>query len=152
MTSRYYGLLFVGIVLAGLLAILGVLEGTHRSSTAAASEKLKPVVEKHAGIIDKPSNHTVDETVDRLKDMLKAKGVTVFALVDHSGKGGNEDAAHQTADLRQPQGRHAAHAGRSSRGPGPSLEDSRLGRRRGEGLALLPQHKVLERAVQSAAG
>src|SRR5215471_4839051 len=86
MTSRYYGLLFVGIVLAGLLAILGVLEGTHRSSTAAASEKFKPVVEKHAGIIDKPSNHTVDETVSRLKDMLKAKGVTLFALIDHSGE------------------------------------------------------------------
>ena len=86
MMSGYSGLLFVGIVLAGLLAILGVLEGTPRSSTAAASEKLKPVVEKHAGIIDKPSNHTVDETVSRLKDMLKAKGVTLFALVDHSGE------------------------------------------------------------------
>jgi len=24
--------------------------------------------------------------VDRLKDMLKAKGVTLFALVDHSGE------------------------------------------------------------------
>jgi uncharacterized protein (DUF302 family) len=76
----------MGIVLAGLLAVLGALEGTHRSSAAAASDKLKPVVEKHAGIIDKPSNHTVDETVNRLKDMLKAKGVTLFALVDHSGE------------------------------------------------------------------
>ena len=80
------GLLFMGIVLAGLLAVLGVLEGTHRSSAAEASDKLKPVVEKHAGIIDKPSKHTVDETVDRLKDMLKAKGVTLFALADHSGE------------------------------------------------------------------
>jgi uncharacterized protein (DUF302 family) len=86
MMSGHSGLLFVGIVLAGLLAILGVLEGTPRSSTAAASEKLKPVVEKHAGIIDKPSKHTVDETVDRLKEMLKAKGVNLFALVDHSGE------------------------------------------------------------------
>jgi uncharacterized protein (DUF302 family) len=76
----------MGIVLAGLLAVLGVLEGTHRSSAAAASDKLKPVVEKHAGIIDKPSKHTVDETVGRLKDMLKAKGITLFALVDHSGE------------------------------------------------------------------
>ena len=84
--SGYSGLLFVGIVLAGFQAVLGVLEGTHRSSTAAASERLKTVVEKHAGIIDKPSNHTVDETVSRLKDMLKAKGVTLFALVDHSGE------------------------------------------------------------------
>jgi uncharacterized protein (DUF302 family) len=86
MMSGSSGLLFLGIVLAGLLAVLGVLEGTHRSSAAEASDKPKPVVEKHAGIIDKPSNHTVDETVNRLKDMLKAKGVTLFALVDHSGE------------------------------------------------------------------
>ena len=38
------------------------------------------------GIIDKPSNHSVDETVDKLKGILQAKGVTVFALVDHSGE------------------------------------------------------------------
>jgi uncharacterized protein (DUF302 family)/uncharacterized membrane protein YidH (DUF202 family) len=38
------------------------------------------------GIIDKPSNHPVDETVDRLKDILQSKGVTLFALVDHSGE------------------------------------------------------------------
>ena len=86
MMSGYSGLLFMGIVLAGLLAVLGVLEGTHRSSAAEASDKLKRVVEKHAGIIDKPSKHTVDETVDRLKDFLKAKGVTLFALADHSGE------------------------------------------------------------------
>jgi uncharacterized protein (DUF302 family)/intracellular sulfur oxidation DsrE/DsrF family protein len=86
MRSGYSGLVFMGIVLAGVLSVLGVLEGTHRSSPAAASDKLTPVVEKHAGIIDKPSNHTVDETVNRLKDMLKAKGVTLFALVDHSGE------------------------------------------------------------------
>jgi uncharacterized protein (DUF302 family) len=76
----------MGIVLAGFLAVLGVLEGTHRSSAAAASEKHTPILEKHAAIIDKPSKHTVDETVDRLKDMLKAKGVTLFALVDHSSE------------------------------------------------------------------
>ena len=87
MMSGYSGLLSVGIVPAGLLAILGALGRTHGSSAAAASDKLKPVG-KHAGIIDKPSNHTVDETVSRLKDMLKAKGVTLFALIDHSGEAG----------------------------------------------------------------
>jgi uncharacterized protein (DUF302 family) len=86
MMSGCSGLLFTGIVLVGLLAVLGVLEGTHRSSAAQASDERKPVVEKHAGIIDKPSKHTVDETVDRLKDILKAKGVALFALVDHSGE------------------------------------------------------------------
>lgn len=39
-----------------------------------------------AGIIEIFSNHSVDETVDRLKNILVAKGVTLFALVDHSGE------------------------------------------------------------------
>jgi uncharacterized protein (DUF302 family) len=38
------------------------------------------------GIVSKPSNHTVDETVEKLKGILQAKGVTLFALVDHSGE------------------------------------------------------------------
>jgi uncharacterized protein (DUF302 family) len=38
------------------------------------------------GIIDKPSNHSVDTTVAKLKDILQSKGVTLFALVDHSGE------------------------------------------------------------------
>jgi uncharacterized protein (DUF302 family) len=38
------------------------------------------------GIIDIPSNHSVDQTVERLKGILEAKGVTMFALVDHSGE------------------------------------------------------------------
>jgi uncharacterized protein (DUF302 family) len=38
------------------------------------------------GIIDKLSNHSVDQTVEKLKNMLQAKGVTLFALVDHSGE------------------------------------------------------------------
>jgi len=38
------------------------------------------------GIIDKPSNHSVEQTVDRLKNILQSKGVTLFALVDHSGE------------------------------------------------------------------
>jgi len=37
------------------------------------------------GIVTKPSNHSVDETVEKLKSILQAKGVTLFALVDHSG-------------------------------------------------------------------
>jgi uncharacterized protein (DUF302 family) len=38
------------------------------------------------GIIDTPSNHSVDQTVERLKGILQAKGVTLFAMVDHSGE------------------------------------------------------------------
>ena len=38
------------------------------------------------GIINRPSRHSVDETVNRLKNILQAKGLTLFALVDHSGE------------------------------------------------------------------
>jgi uncharacterized protein (DUF302 family) len=38
------------------------------------------------GIIDKPSNHSVEQTVDRLKNILQSQGITLFALVDHSGE------------------------------------------------------------------
>lgn len=33
-----------------------------------------------------PSAHSVDETVARLKALLDAKGVKIFALIDHSGE------------------------------------------------------------------
>ena len=38
------------------------------------------------GIVDIPSNHSVDETVEKIARHLEAKGVTLFALVDHSGE------------------------------------------------------------------
>ena len=38
------------------------------------------------GIIDKPSNHSVEQTVEKLKSILQSKGVTLFALVDHDGE------------------------------------------------------------------
>jgi len=38
------------------------------------------------GIIDKPSNHSVEQTIERLKGVLQSKGVKLFALVDHSGE------------------------------------------------------------------
>ena len=43
-------------------------------------------VDKKNGIVDVPSNHSVDQTVERLKDILQAKGITLFALIDHSGE------------------------------------------------------------------
>jgi uncharacterized protein (DUF302 family) len=41
---------------------------------------------KGNGIIDTSSSHSVDQIVEKLKGMLAAKGVTVFAVVDHSGE------------------------------------------------------------------
>jgi uncharacterized protein (DUF302 family) len=38
------------------------------------------------GIKSLPSMHTFDQTVERLRTMLQAKGITLFAVVDHSGE------------------------------------------------------------------
>jgi len=38
------------------------------------------------GIIDTPSKHSVEQTVERLETILRSNGITVFAVVDHSGE------------------------------------------------------------------
>ena len=38
------------------------------------------------GIVDIPSHHSVDATVEKIRGILAAKSVTLFALVDHSGE------------------------------------------------------------------
>ena len=43
-------------------------------------------MQKEEGIVKIPSHHSVDETVDKLKTILKSKGVTLFAVIDHSGE------------------------------------------------------------------
>lgn len=39
-----------------------------------------------SGLVDLPSNRSVEETVEKLTGILKVKGITLFALVDHSGE------------------------------------------------------------------
>jgi uncharacterized protein (DUF302 family) len=50
------------------------------------NKEISMTLSRSKGIIDTPSNHSVDQTVERLKGILEAKGVTLFALVDHSGE------------------------------------------------------------------
>lgn len=38
------------------------------------------------GVVSRRSSYPVDETVERLKQLLDAKGVKLFALIDHSGE------------------------------------------------------------------
>ena len=38
------------------------------------------------GLVELPSEHSVDVTVERLEGMLEARGIKLFALVDHSGE------------------------------------------------------------------
>ena len=43
-------------------------------------------MQKEEGIEKIPSHHSVDETVDKRTTIFKSKGVTLFAVVDHSGE------------------------------------------------------------------
>ena len=56
------------------------------------------------GIIDQVSVHSVETTVERLKNILQSKGITLFAVIDHSGeaeKVGMRMPPHQVVDFRQ---------------------------------------------------
>jgi uncharacterized protein (DUF302 family) len=44
------------------------------------------IVGKEGGIVSISSNHSVNETVDRLKNILRSKEITLFAIIDHSGE------------------------------------------------------------------
>jgi uncharacterized protein (DUF302 family) len=45
---------------------------------------VSPILSK--GIIRKQANHSVEETLARLQQILKTKGIALFVLVDHSGE------------------------------------------------------------------
>lgn len=47
------------------------------------------------GIIRKQSSHSVDDTVAKIQQILKSKGIALFAVVDHSGEA-------EKAGLRMP--------------------------------------------------
>jgi uncharacterized protein (DUF302 family) len=44
------------------------------------------VFQEHNGIVDISSRYSVDETVERVKNLLQSKGITLFVLIDHSGE------------------------------------------------------------------
>jgi uncharacterized protein (DUF302 family) len=43
-------------------------------------------MQQEEGIVKIPSRLSVDETVDKLETILKSKGMTLFALIDHGGE------------------------------------------------------------------
>src|ERR1700675_4231932 len=54
--------------------------------TSDNSKERTMVIPTSKGIVDKASNHSVDERVEKSKKFLQSKGVTPFALVHHSGE------------------------------------------------------------------
>ncbi len=87
------GSLRQAVAIAFFLALVGLAMAIYlvlvRNSTHSQLENRKEIsmtLNAGKGIIDAPSNHSVDQTVDKLKGLLEAKGVNLFALVDHSGE------------------------------------------------------------------
>jgi uncharacterized protein (DUF302 family)/uncharacterized membrane protein YidH (DUF202 family) len=81
------------VAIAFFLALVGLAMAIYlvsvRSSTSLRIENSKEMsmtLDREKGIIATPSNHSVDQTVEKLKGILAAKGVALFALVDHSGE------------------------------------------------------------------
>ena len=69
--------------LLGVVAALGVAFAALPLSRQAV-RTMTP--DQDRGIVTRPSLHSVDQTVERLESLLRAKGVTLFAAVDHSGE------------------------------------------------------------------
>jgi|SRR5580704_8323627 uncharacterized protein (DUF302 family)/uncharacterized membrane protein YidH (DUF202 family) len=86
------------VAIAFFLALVGLAMAVYLLSVRSSSDlqsgdqqsgnskEISMTFNKSNGIIDKPSNHSVDQTVEKLKGILAAKGVALFALVDHSGE------------------------------------------------------------------
>jgi len=83
----------LAVVIAFFLALVGLAMATYlisvRSSAGSQSktiEELSMTSTVGNGIVNVPSNNPVDKTVEKLEAILQAKGVALFALVDHSGE------------------------------------------------------------------
>lgn len=76
---------FLALVGLAMAIYLVSVRGTASSNSEYIQESFMAATTSK-GLIDKPSNHSVDETVEKLKNILQSKGVTLFALVDHSGE------------------------------------------------------------------
>jgi uncharacterized protein (DUF302 family)/uncharacterized membrane protein YidH (DUF202 family) len=81
------------VTIAFILALVGLAMAIYLISVRYSTlsqignrEEASVTTSKNQGIINAPSNHSVDQTVEKLKGILQAKGVTLFALVDHSGE------------------------------------------------------------------
>jgi uncharacterized protein (DUF302 family) len=54
-------------------------------AAGCADEGSRPIVQLHGGIVSVPSHHSVDQSVDRIEQLLQVNGVPLFTVIDHSG-------------------------------------------------------------------
>jgi len=51
------------------------------------------------GVITKASKYTTSDTLSRLQEVIRSKGLTVFAVIDHSGEAAKVGLKMQDAEL-----------------------------------------------------
>jgi uncharacterized protein (DUF302 family)/uncharacterized membrane protein YidH (DUF202 family) len=76
------GLVLLGLVMAGYLIFANPKALVH----ASMSEERPMATSVENGIVRIAGNHSVNETVAKLQGILQARGVKLFAVVDHSGE------------------------------------------------------------------
>ena len=83
----------LAIAVAVILAVLGLAMAIYlvsvrepRPTNLEQSQEKSMNPSSENGIVTIPSHHSVDQTVAKLEAILQAKGVQLFALVDHSGE------------------------------------------------------------------
>jgi len=81
------------------------------------------------GLVSIRSGNSVKVTLDRLEAMLKAKGITVFARIDHAAR--RRGRRHATspdraADLRRSNGGHGTYAARADYWHRPAPEGAQM--------------------------
>jgi uncharacterized protein (DUF302 family)/uncharacterized membrane protein YidH (DUF202 family) len=83
----------LAIAVAVTLAVLGLAMSIYLVSVRQPSQAHLEIRKEKSmtsnpenGIMTIPSHHSVDETVVKLEGVLQAKGVKLFALIDHSGE------------------------------------------------------------------
>ena len=77
--------LFLALVGLGM-AIYLISVRSSANSHSGHNEASYMTPNANNGMVSKRSNHSVDETLQRLTRALQTKGVTIFAIVDHSGE------------------------------------------------------------------
>ena len=114
---------------------------------------MSPHPNPNPGIVTIPSRHSVDATVEKLKGILQAKGVKLFALIDHGGeakKAGLQMPPTKLLIFGNPQGGTPLML--ASPSVALDLENPGLGELRGQGLALLQRPRLAASETRFTSG
>lgn len=77
--------MFLALVGIGMAIYLFKVRGSDSQHSTNKTEDTMSL-DNRTGIVEIPSHHSVEETLEKTKTLLSAKGISLFAVVDHSGE------------------------------------------------------------------